>query len=114
MQEKILIYGALIHANQNDNFIENKCKKTITINIIDLDYFLTDDYHKKIIFAEEGMIFHVLELPKFKKSEIQTEEEAWVIYFKETDNKLIEKAKKYEKIDKLDKLLTDYWMAEKF
>ena len=57
IQEKILIYGALIHANLNNKYINVTSAPTITINIVDMEYFSTQEYHKKIIFEEEKIIF---------------------------------------------------------
>lgn len=114
IQEKILIYGAVIHASQNKDCIKGNQTKTVTINIIDLEYFTTnDDYHKKIVFAEDGMIFHILELPKFKKSKIETKKDAWMAYIKSDNKELVEVAKKKsEKINKLDRELDNYWKNE--
>ena len=114
IQEKILIYGALIHGNQNLDESDVHKSKTITINILDFEYFSTIEYHKKIQIYEEYMVFHVIELPKFKKSNIETEEEAWIAYFKADSIEMIEKSKKKSaKVKELDNALNNYWMNER-
>ena len=60
------------------------------------------------------MVFHVIELPKFKKSNIETEEEAWIAYFKADSIEMIEKSKKKSaKVKELDNALNNYWMNER-
>ncbi len=111
IQEKILIYGTLIHANQSK---KDEICKTVTINILDLDYFSTQDYHKKLVFDKEEMIFHILELPKFKKEKIESDKDAWMAYLKCDRENLVEEAKqKNKKIGKLEKILKEYWLNEK-
>ena len=114
IQEKILIYGALIHGMQDIECAKDTDNRTITINILDMDYFSTQEYHKKINFAEEKLVFHILELPKFKKSNIETNEEAWISYFKADSKDMIEKARKKSSIiNELDFILDKYWKNEK-
>jgi len=97
--------------------------KTITINILDWEYYNTENYHniikvKDLIFEEDknenskepGEI-HVLELPKLQNVEIDTKDKAWINYLKcgELSEELLEK---YPKIKKLDNSLNQYWKNE--
>lgn len=123
IQNKMFLYYAKIHTNQIE-YDNRKIARTITINILDLEYFSSIKYHKKISIKTniindnilETMEMHVLELPKFKKkpnTEL-TREEAWMAYFQGQDINLINEAKeKYSKIKKLDNLLERYWEEEK-
>lgn len=122
VQEKMLIYASFIHANQEEYEEHNSFTKTITINILDGKFFPTKQYHNVITLLEhnkkydidKGMIFHLLELPKFKELEIERDEEAWIAYIKSDNDELVRKAKeKCTEIRKLDELLKDYWKMEK-
>ena len=70
----MFLYYARVHTNQityNDN---RKIAKTVTINILDFNYFSSYNYHRKISIKTniiddnilETMEMHVIELPKFK------------------------------------------------
>ena len=123
IQSKMLLYYAKIHSNQilyNDG---RRLAKTITINILDIPFFSSLNFHK-IVKLKTNLIndniletveMHILELPKLKADEVfeLTKEEAWTAYLKGEDEELIERAKdKYEYIRKLDYLLLKYWEEE--
>ena len=109
-QEKILIYGALMYTDEEDF---DSSKNIITINILHTQFFKTEDYHKIITFNEKGLIFHVIELPKFNKTKIKTEKDAWIAYLSTNDVEIHKISKeKNEKIDKLDKEIDNYWKDE--
>lgn len=103
----------------------SKTIKTVSINIIDDEYFVTKGYHNNIIvgnLAHDGEHFktdlsgelHLLELPKFQDEEIDTKEKAWMDYLKNGDLRRDIQAEynEYEKILKLDKCLDKYWQSE--
>ena len=122
VQNKILLYYAQIHGNQLE-YDDEEIVKTITINILDFEYFKTEECHKIIKIRDathsielDGLELHVLELPKFKKklSKIETKEDGWLAYLEGSDKEKIKKAKeKNEKIRKLDEVLEEYWENEK-
>lgn len=114
IQNKMFLHYAQVYSN---------IIKTITINILDCDYFNTVNYHKIIRvrdIAYDGENFendetgelHVLELPKFKDTNIDTKEEAWIKYLQQ-GNLSKELLKKYVKIEKLDNTLNEYWKNER-
>ncbi len=116
VQNKMFLYYARVHTNQityNDN---RKIAKTVTINILDFNYFSSYNYHRKISIKTniiddnilETMEMHVIELPKFKMLNLSNikKEEAWIGYFQGQNLKLIQLSKeKFSKISKLDELL---------
>ena len=124
VQNKMFLYYARVHTNQityNDN---RKIAKTVTINILDFNYFSSYNYHRKISIKTniiddnilETMEMHVIELPKFKMLNLSNikKEEAWIGYFQGQNLKLIQLSKeKFSKITKLDELLEKYWKEEK-
>ena len=124
VQNKMFLYYARVHTNQityNDN---RKIAKTVTINILDFNYFSSYNYHRKISIKTniiddnilETMEMHVIELPKFKMLNLSNikKEEAWIGYFQGQNLKLIQLSKeKFSKISKLDELLENYWEEEK-
>ncbi len=124
VQNKMFLYYARVHTNQityNDN---RKIAKTVTINILDFNYFSSYNYHRKISIKTniiddnilETMEMHVIELPKFKMLNLSNikKEEAWIGYFQGQNLKLIQLSKeKFSKISKLDGLLEKYWKEEK-
>ena len=124
VQNKLFLYYARVHTNQityNDN---RKIAKTVTINILDFNYFSSYNYHRKISIKTniiddnilETMEMHVIELPKFKMLNLSNikKEEAWIGYFQGQNLKLIQLSKeKFSKISKLDELLEKYWKEEK-
>ena len=124
VHNKMFLYYARVHTNQityNDN---RKIAKTVTINILDFNYFSSYNYHRKISIKTniiddnilETMEMHVIELPKFKMLNLSNikKEEAWIGYFQGQNLKLIQLSKeKFSKISKLDELLEKYWKEEK-
>ena len=124
VQNKMFLYYARVHTKQityNDN---RKIAKTVTINILDFNYFSSYNYHRKISIKTniiddnilETMEMHVIELPKFKMLNLSNikKEEAWIGYFQGQNLKLIQLSKeKFSKISKLDELLEKYWKEEK-
>lgn len=124
VQNKMFLYYVRVHTNQityNDN---RKIAKTVTINILDFNYFSSYNYHRKISIKTniiddnilETMEMHVIELPKFKMLNLSNikKEEAWIGYFQGQNLKLIQLSKeKFSKISKLDELLEKYWKEEK-
>ena len=124
LQEKILIYGATIHAYQNEYEEHSDIVNTITINIVDYKGFQTPNYHKIIAFStkcDEGVIvnrddlvFHILQLVDYDKEEPSDKEEEWIEYLKGENQKRIEKIlEKNSAIKKLDKELKEFWKLEK-
>ena len=123
VQNKMLLYFAQIHANQEEHEVNNNFARTITINILDFNYFKSDEFHKVIKlkqdsqnFIEENIELHVIELLKFKNSnqDIENRENAWIAYLEGSDENLITTVtEKFDKIQKLDKLLDEYWTREK-
>ena len=122
VQNKLLLYFAQIHANQKEHKNNNNVVRTVTINILDYNYFKSDEFHKIIKLKqdfpkdiEEDIELHVLELSKFDDTNVvKNKEDAWVAYFKGSDKDLINIAtEKFNKIQKLDKLLDEYWTKEK-
>lgn len=112
IQNKMILYYAQLYSN---------IIKTITINILDCEYFKTKEYHKIIKVKDFDIEFspskeigeiHVLELPKFKNIEIDNKEKAWISYLKQS-NLSEEIKKKYESIEKLDSSLNQYWEEER-
>ena len=124
VQNKILLYYAQIHSNQLEYNKERKPAETVTINILDFNYFNSEEYHKKIFInskedengISEKMEFHVLELPKFELNDKEKigRKEAWMIYLCGNNDKMIENVlKDFKIIKKLDDLLEEYWINEK-
>ena len=72
IQNKLLLYYAQIHTNQLEQEENQEIAKTITINILDFEYFDTQKFHKIIKIkdkpdgggVEEKIDFHVMQLPK--------------------------------------------------
>lgn len=122
VQNKLLLYFAQIHANQEEHKTNNNFARTVTINILDYNYFKSEEFHKRIKLAqdfpneiEDDLELHIIELPKFKEvGKILDKEDAWVAYLEGSDECLINIAtEKFDKIQKLDKLLDEYWTKEK-
>lgn len=119
VQNKLLLYYAQIHTNQLEQQAGQIIAKTITINILDFNYFSNVQYHKKIKIKgkeidkdiNETIELHVIELPKLKFSKELNKEQAWIAYLAGKYNKEI--IENFEKIKKLDTLLNEYWKQEK-
>ncbi len=119
---KIALYYLYIHSNQTSYDDNRKIVKTITVNILDFPY-QSKTYHevtilndfKTLDFKEQEAEAHLIELPKFKVSDPKklTREEQWISYIQGADLELVEKSKKENKyIEKLDKMVQDYWDRE--
>ena len=54
VQNKLLLYYAQIHANQLEHENQNYIVRTITINILDFNYFSSKKYHKVIKIKENS------------------------------------------------------------
>ena len=122
VQNKMFLYYAQIHSNQLEYVENKKMVKTITINILDYEYFNNLPYHQKILIqdrkkSKEGEIeLHIIELPKFeiKNPNNLTDKEEWLLYFKEKNSKNIKSIiNRSLYIKKLDILLDEYWKKEK-
>lgn len=125
VQNKILLYYAQIHSNQLEYDVTRKIVPTVTINLLDFNYFDTKKYHHKILLSSneddvngktEEMEFHILELPKFLELHpvVSNKEEAWMKFLcgeRRDELKLIFSG--FSKIKKLDQLLEKYWEEEK-
>ena len=121
IQNKMLLYYSQIHTNQLEYKRYKNIARTVTINILDFNFFNTDEYHKKIHIKEQGeeeitdnIELHVIELPKFNKdfnTDKWTKQEAWTSYLK--GNGIDKENKEFEKITKLDRLLDKFWQGEK-
>lgn len=123
IKTKMLLYYLQIHNNQLEYNKERVLAKTTTINLLDFNYFDSKDYHQKILIKtkenneniNDNIELHIFELPKFKISTKSiTGHEAWMIYFAGERNMFFNKiVSKFEKINKLDNLLNQYWENEK-
>lgn len=124
IQTKIALYYLYVHSNQIFYDDERKISKTITINFMDFPYqYKSSDYHeiailnkfKSIDFKEEAAEAHIIELPKFKVSDLDnlTKAEQWIGYIKGENQKLIDEIiNKNMYIKKLDELVQEYWNNE--
>ena len=124
VQNKLLLYYAQIHANQLEHENQNDIVRTITINILDFNYFSSKEYHKIIKIKEnskygelpEDIELHTIELRKFNKNKkvIENKEDAWIAYLEGSDSEFKKYAiEKFDKIKKIDDLLDNYWKNEK-
>lgn len=122
IQTKMLMYYAQIHLNQLEYHDKREFTKTITINLLDFNFFSTYQYDKVIkIKSNEGNInfeeleMYVIELPKFaiKNLDNINRKEEWIAYFRGCDNNVLEKIKNNKNIALLDMLLEKYWIEEK-
>lgn len=124
IQNKMLLYYAQIHSNQLEYDSNRKSTRTVTINLLDFEYFKSANYHQiKYINSnpdengnKERLEFHIIEIPKFNKKLITNinKKEAWMIYLQGDRKDLVNYVlKRYNKINKLDRLLKEYWENEK-
>lgn len=122
IQTKMLMYYAQIHLNQLEYHDKREFTKTITINLLDFNFFSTYQYDKVIkIKSNEGNInleeleMYAIELPKFaiKNLDNINRKEEWIAYFRGCDNNVLEKIKNNKNIALLDMLLEKYWIEEK-
>lgn len=121
VQTKMLMYYAQIHLNQLEYNEKREFAKTITINILDFNHFLSPEYQKVIkINSNETYInieeleFYVIELPKFMYSVNMSKKEQWISYLKGDNEDIIKEIKRKNKnIKLLDELTEKYWLEEK-
>lgn len=121
IQTKMLLYYSQIHLNQLDYDDNREFARTITINLLDFNYFETQNYEKKIsIETNEKNVkskeieLYVIELPKVKYSnDKMNRKKEWITYLEGSNIEKIEKIKEENKyINKLDKQLEKYWENE--
>lgn len=121
IQTKMLLYYSQIHLNQLEYDDNREFARTITINLLDFNYFETQNYEKKIsIETNEKNVkskeieLYVIELPKVKYSnDKMNRKKEWIIYLEGSNIEKIEKIKKENKyICELDKQLEKYWENE--
>lgn len=123
VQTKMLLYYSQIHLNQQEYEGNREFAKTITINLLDFNYFVSKEYEKTIrIKTNQGDIqleeieMKAIELPKFRcyDRENMTEREQWLQYLKGCDERTLKKIKQQnEFIRALDEKAEDYWIKEK-
>lgn len=116
-QNKMLLYYAQIHSNQLEYQDDRKITKTITINLLDFNYLKSEEYLNKIVIpskAENKIELYVVELPKFISStkKLFNKQEAWMAYLCGQEERISEVLKKFDKIEKLNDLLEEYWRNE--
>ena len=117
------MYYSQIHLNQLEYGDNREFAKTITINLLDFNYFSSKGCKKTIrIKTNEGDVrleeieMISIELPKFRcyDNDDLTEIEQWLQYLKGCDENTLEKIKSQNKyIKKLDTLAEKYWLEEK-
>lgn len=120
IETKLLLYYAQIHNFQLKS--NEKIAKTITINILNDNYYKAYCYHQKIIlknkepnFEEEKIELDIIELLKFQPIFLHqlNKEEQWITYLKGQYIEELERVKRMNyKINKLDKLVDKYWKNE--
>ena len=121
IQTKMLLYYSQIHLNQLDYDDNREFARTITINLLDFNYFETQNYEKKISIEtnekkmkSKEIELYVIELPKVKYSnDKMNRKKEWIIYLEGSNIEKIEKIKEENKyICELDKQLEKYWEKE--
>ena len=117
IQTKMLLYYSQIHLNQLDYDDNREFARTITINLLDFNYFETQNYEKKISIEtnekkmkSKEIELYVIELPKVKYSnDKMNRKKEWIIYLEGSNIEKIEKIKEENKyICELDKQLEKY------
>lgn len=123
IQNKMLLYYMYIHSNQIYYNDKRKLSRTITINLLDFNYFKHQKYLSKLSIpsnSKENILskeieMYVIELEKFinKHSTNISKQEAWLSYLKGDNLQLKDEIlNKFDKIRKLDDLLNEYWKEE--
>ena len=96
--------------------VGGKGKVKVGETIFDLNYkealYIGSGDRELYFESDDAGELHVLELPKFQENQIDTKEKAWINYLKHGDF-IEEKLKEYEKIEKLNYCLNQYWKNEK-
>ena len=119
VQNKMLLYYAQIHSNQLEYQDNRRVARTVTINLLDFNYFKTNEYFNKIVIpskTENQIELYLIELSKFMINPYKTfsKQEAWMTYLCGEQEETIEKIlKRFYKIKKLDNLLEEYWKNER-
>lgn len=111
IQNKMVLYQAQLQLNEE---VYKDVTKTVTINILDDEYFDVTDYKKQIQVKTVGAVsskkfgeIYLIQLKKFDGKNYDEKEKEWIEYLKEEIQD-----PKNEKIKKLDNLLDDYWKNE--
>lgn len=111
IQNKMVLYQAQLQLNEE---VYKDVTKTVTINILDDEYFDVTDYKKQIQVKTVGAVssekfgeIYLIQLKKFDGKNYNEKEKEWIEYLKEEIQE-----PKNEKIKKLDNLLDDYWKNE--
>ncbi len=117
-QNKMLLYYAQIHSNQLEYHDNRTLARTITINLLDFCYLKSNSYFNRIVIPsqmENQIELFVIELPKFylENQKKNRKQEAWMTYLCGREMEEIPSIlKEFDKIQKLDCLLEDYWKNE--
>ncbi len=133
IQTKMLLYYALVNNNQTEYQDKRKIVDTVTINILNQNFYDSFSYHKIVKFSNSNkqessnkqekdkdedkvLLLHVIELPKFQPMFLQNldKEEQWITYLKGDNAEEVERVKKMnQKIKKLDILIDNFWNEER-
>lgn len=133
IQTKMLLYYLQINTNQIEYGDDRKIVDTVTINILNQNFYDSFSYHKIVEISnlnkdvsnneqekdedENGAILlHVIELPKFQPIFLHNldREEQWITYLKGDNAEEVERVKKMNyRIQRLDMLIDEYWNQEK-
>lgn len=133
IQTKMLLYYALVNNNQIEYQDQRKIVNTITINILNQNFYDSFSYHKIVKFSNSNkqessnkqekdkdedkvLLLHVIELPKFQPMFLHNldKEEQWITYLKGDNAEEVERVKKMnQKIKKLDILIDNFWNEER-
>lgn len=121
IQTKMLMYYAQIHLNQLEQNEEREFAKTITINLLNFNYFSTQEYLRTIKVKSneeyvniEELEFYVIELPKFIYKQNMNKKDQWIAYLNGCERDVLEEIKsKNEHIKLLDELTEKYWLEER-
>ena len=124
IKERTTLYGSMLLLEQlkrGDKY--KKIKPVILINILNYNILDVPEYHTETVtVAKEHkdyevineVKYHFIELPKFRKSkpELENELECWLALIDSEDRRLIEMAKKKSEIieeanDEIEKILSD-------
>ena len=133
IQTKMLLYYALVNNNQIEYQDKRKIVDTVTINILNQNFYDSFSYHKIVKFnnsnkqessnkqekdkdEDKVLLLHLIELPKFQPMFLQNldKEEQWITYLKGDNAEEVERVKKMnQKIKKLDILIDNFWNEER-
>ena len=113
IQTKMLLYYALVNNNQIEYQDKRKIVDTVTINILNQNFYDSFSYHKIVKFSNSNkqessnkqekdkdedkvLLLHVIELPKFQPMFLQNldKEEQWITYLKGDNAEEVERVKK--------------------